>query len=87
MFLSKSKVQEIVRGSGVYQHLDRYRLEMVRSIHQRRDEGYTKRIRIGKSGRIEMHWTHSHDSQFVLSLGSRALVFREVLGEQSLLFL
>jgi len=46
--------------------------------HQRRDKGYTKRIWIGKSRR---------DSQFVLSLGSHALVFQKVLREQSLLFL
>jgi len=35
--------------------LDGYRLEMIQSTHQRRDKGYTKRIWIGKSGRVETH--------------------------------
>ena len=64
MSMSKSRVQETVCRSGVYQHLDGYRLEMVRSIYQRRDKGYTKRIRIGKSRRIETYWTYSYTNKF-----------------------
>jgi len=52
--MSKSRIQETMRRSGVYQHSDGYRLEIVWSTHQQRDKGYTKRIWIGKSGHIEM---------------------------------
>jgi len=55
MSTSKSRIQETMCRSGVYQRSDRYRLEMVQSTHQRRDEGYTKRIWIRKSGCIETH--------------------------------
>jgi len=55
MSMSKSKVQEAVYRSGVYQYLDGYRLEMVQIIYQRRDKEYTKRIRIRKSRRVKMH--------------------------------
>jgi len=48
----------------VYYCSDGYRLEMVRSTHQRRDEGYTKRIRIRKSGRVEMYWTCNCINEF-----------------------
>ena len=50
--------------SRVYQHSDGYRLEMVQSIHQRRNKGYTKGIRIRKSRRIEIHWTCSCTNEF-----------------------
>ena len=64
MFMSNSRVQETVRGPGVYQRSDGYRLEMVRSTQQRRDERYTKRIRIGKSRHVETHWTRSCTNEF-----------------------
>ena len=64
MFTSKSRVQEIVCRSGVYQYSDGYRLEMVQSTYQRKDKEYTKRIRIGKSGCIEMHWTCSYTNKY-----------------------
>ena len=64
MSMSKSRIQETMCRPGVYQHSDGYRLEMVRSTHQRRDEGYTKRIWIGKSGHIETHWTRSCINEF-----------------------
>jgi len=64
MSMSKSRVQETVRRSGVYQHLDRYRLEIVQSTYQRRDEGYTERIWIRKSRHIETYWTRSCTNEF-----------------------
>jgi len=64
MSTSKSRVQETMCRPRVYQRLDGYRLEMVWSTHQRRDKGYTKRIQIGKSGRIETHWTRSCTNEF-----------------------
>jgi len=64
MFLSKSRVQETVHGSRVYQCSDGYRLEMVRSTHKRRDKRYTKRIWIGKSRHVKMHWTRSCTNEF-----------------------
>jgi len=39
-------------------------IEMVQSTHQGKDEGYTERIRIGKSGCIETHWTRSCTNEF-----------------------
>ena len=64
MSTSKSRVQETMHRSRVYQHSDGYRLEMVQSIHQRRNKGYTKGIRIRKSRRIEIHWTCSCTNEF-----------------------
>ena len=64
MSMSKSKVQETMYRSGVYQHSDGYRLEMVRSIYQRRNKGYTKRIQIGKSKCVETHWTRDCTNKF-----------------------
>jgi len=64
MFMSKSGIQEIMRRSGVYQRSNGYRLEMVQSTHQRRNKGYTKRIRIGKSRHVETHWTRSCTNEF-----------------------
>jgi len=64
MSMSKSRIQEIMRRSGVYQRSDGYRLEIVWSTYQRRDKEYTKRIRIGKSRRVETHWTRSYTNEF-----------------------
>jgi len=64
MSTSKSRVQETMHRPGVYQRSDGYRLEMVQGTHQRRDKGYTKRIQIGKSKRVETHWTRSCTNEF-----------------------
>jgi len=41
--MSKSRVQEAMCRSGIYQCSDGYRLEIVWSTYQRRNKGYTKR--------------------------------------------
>ena len=64
MSMSKRKVQETVYRSRVYQHSDRYKLEMVQSMHQRRKKGYTKGIWIKKSGCVETYWTCSCTNKF-----------------------
>jgi len=64
MSMSKSRVQETVCRSEVYQHSDGYRLEIIWSTYQRRNKRYIKRIGIRKNRHIETHWTHSCTNEF-----------------------
>jgi len=64
MSMSKSRVQEAMCKYGIYQCSNGYRLEMVWNTYQRRNKGYTKRIGIRKSRRVETHWTHGCTNEF-----------------------